>query len=135
MTEIVPVPASDLAKWWGPLDPLLDKVIPLTGGRLSKKTLADALLDRDMQLWIVAEGDRVDAFYVTQIKDYRTGLRVCDILLCAGGGLLNWAEEARDSLTEWAKQQGCHKIEFIGRKGWAKVHGMKPLYTFMERDL
>ena len=38
----------------------------------------------------------------------------------AGDRLDEWVDH-HDQIERWAKAAGCHRIEVVGRKGWARV--------------
>jgi len=38
-------------------------------------------------------------------------------------------------LERWARELGCRRMEGVGRRGWERVTGFRPLAVFMVRDL
>ena len=74
---------------------------------------------------------------MTEIKTYRTGLKVCDIVLLAGRQRQKWIDMIGD-LEDWAKSIGCSRIEAVARQGWARVMkdwGWNTQYLMIDKEL
>ncbi len=55
---------------------------------------------------------------ITESYAYPAGSH-CRIWL-AGGNYKELRELERDKVIPWARQQGCRRMELVGRKGWAR---------------
>jgi hypothetical protein len=123
------VPHNKVLSVWPLASRLLKKSIEISGGRLSHITVLDALLNREMQLWLAPEGAMV-----TQIVTYPTGLKVVSLLL-VGGTMRKWLH-LLPQIEEWAKSKGCEVSEMSrGRKGWIKMLKDYNSMVFMEKRL
>lgn len=68
----------------------------------------------DAQLWPMPTGT-----LVTEIREYPSGGRIVNFWLA--GGTLGTLVGAEPIIADWAREQGCHAAQIIGRKGWARV--------------
>jgi len=101
----------------------------MSGGRLSHITVLDALLHREMQLWL-ADGGAL----VTQVVTYPTGMKVVSLLL-VGGEMDKWLHLLPE-IEFWAKSEGCEVSELPrGRRGWTKILEGYNSMVFMEKRL
>jgi hypothetical protein len=123
------IPHSEVLKVWPHASDLLNKSIEMSGGRLSQATVLDALLNREMQLWLAPEGAMV-----TQIVTYPTGIKVM-LLLLVGGVMEKWLH-LLPQVEAWGRSKGCDISELPrGRKGWSKVLKDYNMMVFMEKRL
>lgn len=132
--NLVGVHSTEVHDHWLTVREILDPAIKRSGGRLSKASVLEGLLNREMQLWLaVDEGIRGAA--VTQIAIHPTGLKVLSALLVSGTGFGKW-EHLWDEIEDWARTMGCRKSEIPrGRKGWARrLKGWTEM-VFMEKEL
>ena len=83
------------------------------GDTHTEHDILDLLRNDQAQFW-PAENSAM----VTEIVGYPNGSH-CRIWL-AGGEYDELRELERDKLIPWARQQGCRRIELVGRKGWAR---------------
>jgi len=65
----------------------------------------------------------VDVITVTTLSQYPTGLRIAEILLIAGRGKSEEWLHNIDYLKDWAAEEGCDRLQFIGRQGWRRMLG------------
>ena len=112
--SLIGVPFNEVLGLWPGASKLLNRAIEMSGGRLSQTTVLEALLNREMQLWLAPEGAMV-----TQIKTYPTGMKVV-ILLLVGGTMSKWLHFLPE-IEAWAHSLGCSVAEIEGRKGWARI--------------
>lgn len=116
--------ASHIDAVWGQAKPLIERSIPYAAGKWSMDYIYHSLKDKDMQLWLVLDGDIVAAA-VTQIQNYPTK-RVCTVMFAGGDGQ-DWGSCLLE-VEQWARTVGCNSIEIWGRKGWERV---LPEYSFL----
>ena len=108
----------------------IEAALAYSGGTHLFEDVEKAINEGNMQLWTSK-----NSAAVTEIIQYARK-KVCNVFL-AGGDL----EEIIcriDSLTEWAKSQGCESMTLYGRKGWERVldsHGFKPVMVVLERAI
>lgn len=85
-----------------------------------------AVLNRDMQLWVV-NGGKTGAF-LTRIVCYDK-IKTLEIVAFSGQDLTTWVDDVILLLKAYAKEYGCGKIEATGRIGWMRFlrrYGAKP---------
>ena len=83
------------------------------GDTHTEHDILDLLRNDQAQFWPAD-----NSAMVTEIVGYPNGSH-CRIWL-AGGEYDELRELERDKLIPWARQQGCRRIELVGRKGWAR---------------
>lgn len=134
--ELSGVKAEDVHRVWKDVRPLLERVMEHGNGEFSPETILEALLERHMQLWVGHEDGNIIHAGITQIINFPTGKRVCEVTHLAGERMDEWAVDHCDIIESWAKEQGCHSVRIIGRKGWARVHKTyRTLYTTLSKEL
>lgn len=127
--NLVGIPYDKVLEEWPKASRLLRRSIEMSDGRLSHITVLDALLNREMQLWLAPQGAMV-----TQVVTYPTGLKVM-LLLLVGGVMKSWLH-LLPQVEDWAREQGCEMSELPrGRKGWARILKGYGTMVFMEKQL
>lgn len=108
-----------------------------SGGRLTAKTLREQLDSGRARLWLVVENDKkVCAAFATEASPYSDdGPLVLTIQHLVGEKMTRWISLIA-GVEEWAREQGCEKIEAHGRRGWRHaLPGWKEAMTVIEKDL
>jgi len=116
---LVGVLNTDIDEVWPIVSPLLQKAVDKGQGDFLLQDYYEALLLRNMQLWVWKPEEKITAACVTQILSYPRR-KVCQILLLGGTGLKDWLKK-ENSLVEWAREQGCSQMEGFARDGWLGV--------------
>lgn len=94
---------------------------------------ADVLSGRAL-LWVVSVDKRIHCAAVTQIQKTQAS-KVCMILTCGGSELKSWAH-LLSGVEQYAKEEGCDCVRFIGRKGWGRIYpDYRPVGVVFERRL
>jgi hypothetical protein len=70
-------------------------------------------------LWIASDGSRIIAAMTSSLEPRPSGLS-CRLVAAGGWDLLLWVEHM-EALKRYAKAEGCVKMWFQGRQGWARV--------------
>lgn len=105
------------------------------GGRYTVEDLVGQIEARDRQAWLVMQGKKIRALALTQISAEQ--FKTCWITHVTGDGLREWAD-AYLEIEEWARTQGCAKIEAIARTGYArfgKQYGLRQTHVLLEKEL
>lgn len=117
------------------LDPLLERMVKRSGGRLDIEGLYASLAAGSY--WL-AEVDNWRAAMILNPINWRTGLNELEIVGFAGDGLAEW-EETVFSAEKLARELHFNKLSIPhGRKGWArlcKAHGWRESGVILEKDL
>ena len=77
-----------------------------------------------MQLWVAWDNDekKVKCVCITEIKQYPK-YKVCGCKITTGSSFKKWVD-FMDYVMEWAKEEGCRKMEIHTRPGWERI--LKP---------
>ena len=90
-----------------------------SNGERSLQDLIHEIARGEKQVWLHTEGDKFNATVVTQVTQF-PGKKTCEILYLGGDKAIKYLDDIRE-IEVWAKAEGCHDIQVIGRDGWAKV--------------
>lgn len=108
-----------------------------SGGHWTAEFLKEQLLAGKLHLWLVLKGgEEILAALVTDINPYPNGLRTCMVTVIVGKNPGAWIG-LESTLSDWAKENGCTKMEVIGRPGWKRVFpdSWRASATFYEKSL
>lgn len=112
---------------------LIEKACEYSGGRFTPESVFEACTGPTpkWQMWVVfdkeatkdpkAFGKYVKVVTVTHLAVYPTGLKVAEVIIIGGRGPNGEWIPYIDVLKRWAKAEGCHRMQFIGRRGWKRV--------------
>lgn len=99
---------------------------------------ANLVNDEHWHLWVVYEPDlTVVAAITSTFTDYPR-MRVLHGQFLGGERLDDWQDMFCEIFDRWARDNGCHAVEFTGRHGWGrplKRSGYRPIFTIFQRDL
>ncbi|MGB0854956.1 MAG: hypothetical protein ACPGSI_16790 [Pikeienuella sp.] len=129
---MVPVPAGELDNWL-PLITWHLGSFSENGLHEPEDFIAD-IRDRKRQLWIAWNG-MVKAVCLTAIADDRQ--KSCLVTHCAGSGFRDWAHMI-EGIANWARAEGCQRIEATTRPGWEKAlkkFGLTKSHVVLEKRL
>lgn len=114
--------------FWSKFKDKVQSILDDHGGTHDAHHVLDLILRGDMQWW---PGE--SSFVVTQMVQYPKA-RHC-VFFLAGGDLKEIASMLSD-IIRWARQQGCNRIEYTGRDGWAlKGIPFRKIGSCMIRDI
>lgn len=113
---------SPLQVMWPMLAPLLQKAVDYSDGATTLEETAQDLVAKRKQLWVVVTDDKaVKAALVSNLQRFSTGIVQASILLLGGEqGHLKDIMKLLPEFEAWAKTEGCNRVRFLLRKGWAK---------------
>ena len=74
-----------------------------------------------MQLWVAWDNEekKVRCVCITEVRQYPK-YKVCGCKITTGSSFKKWVD-FMDFVMEWAKQEGCRKMEIHTRPGWERV--------------
>lgn len=99
----------------------------------SLQDIYDNLLLNNFQLWTPVTVD-ILAAVVTFIQYSQEGM-VCTVLCCGGRDIETWGEQTWKEIETHARDEGCKALRVWGRKGWAKMFGLKIINYEMKKSL
>ena len=136
MYEVSLVPVSEITKIWNKIEPLVDKVIPYTYGRMITVDVLHSLIINHYHLWVIyKEKDEIEAIAITEFMKYPRKT-VLLINFISGDKLDDWMKELDRVLVKFSKESGCDFLEACGRSGWerkVKKIGWQKRFTIVER--
>lgn len=122
---------------WKFAEPYIKRALDHTHGEISHLDLLVRCLERDIQLWMIYDGQRIVGAGTTEIVLYPR-MKVCRIITLAGAEFDEWAGYAQDVIGAWAKEQGCEAMEAYTRKGFVpklQKLGFKHKYSVCHKPL
>jgi hypothetical protein len=129
-----PVPARLVSNIWPVAAPLIERALKHGGGRYAAEDYRRGIAARDMQLWLVREGDCIVGLAITELLDYPRR-RCCRYLLLAGEGFDRW-QHLQGEIEDWARANGCATMEMCGRRGWErKLRGWRATHVELSKEL
>lgn len=131
------IPASAVERFWTYCEPYIKRALDHTSGEFTPEDIKRRCLNRDAQLWLVMREARIVAAAVTEIIVYpqRTHARVITLAGTSGD---EWTSLLDDTLTQWAKVQGCIALEAYVRKGYVQKlaqYGFKHKYSCIVKEI
>lgn len=103
--------------------PHLDKAAKYSGGRFEGIDLLALCASGEKLLWVVFEEEGILGVIVTSIT-YYPRLKAMSWEVVGGTRMVEWYDQAAETLTKAARDLGCSKIETITmRPAWDKWHG------------
>jgi len=134
---LVPVPADEVGEWWDKAAPEIERAVK-RGGRQTVEAIHERILNREMQLWLAVENGEVLCVCVTEILVYPLG-KIASVCFTTGRDYKKWAHYML-ALTDWAKREGCYRMEAFARPGWFRIlkhiiAGLRMPHVHLEWDV
>lgn len=126
------IPHDQVNFYWGQCAPFIERALDESPKDFTLTDIYLAVCERNMQLWVWIEDERILAVLVTEVVKYPQKT-VCLMLLGAGSKIVSWIDD--ETIYEWARDQGCDEMEIYGRKGWGRALGWKAIATHFRREL
>lgn len=119
---LVGVPSTALETVWPKVAPMLERALRRADGDFTLADVYEWLAGREWQLWLWIEGAEVKCAATTTIITWPQR-KVCSVPLVGGGSLKAWWSQGVDQIAEWAKGQGCDRLEGYDPRGAKTVWG------------
>jgi hypothetical protein len=136
MYDMTGVPSHEVPYIWDRVAHFIQAALDRTEGELDLSDIQTAILDRDMQLWVLLDGKELIGAVVTQIIPYPKK-KACRIV-AMGGDVSGYFDDIDELLSTWAGELGCDRMEIVGRKGWTRAirHlGYNEAYSYVTKTL
>ena len=130
------IPTDMISAAWPVAAPELQRALDKAGGENSLTDILALIVNERMQLWAIQSGPLLFAFGVTELKRYGQ-MSICRIVLWAGHSLEQHKYAVGD-IEQFALEQGCSVVEWVGRPGFEKPmkeQGYKKQYVLMRKHL
>jgi hypothetical protein len=131
------IPPELIARFWPFAEPFIKRALDHTSGEWGVQDLRKFCEENKLQLWLVAEGDRVVAALTTELVNY-PHRKHCRIVTLAGAKAPLWTPVADTIVSNWALAQGCDALEAFVRKGYVPVlakYGFQHKYSVIAKDI
>jgi len=113
--------AEKVKEVWILVKDLIQKACDFSDGFADAEDFKKWLEQGTMQLWVAWDNEekKVKCVCITEIKRYPK-YKVCGCKITTGNSFKKWVD-FMDFVMEWAKQEGCRKMEIHTRPGWERV--------------
>lgn len=118
-TVILPLSPFDALCKWNVIANLLDMALVYEEGKYNLDDIKRFIGEELAQTWVALIHNEITGVAITQIIEYPQ--KVMLLVLClAGKDFHLWDNIVHEHFIPYAEHNGCHGIEFHGRKGWAR---------------
>jgi hypothetical protein len=116
--------AERVKEVWILVKDLIQKACDYSDGFADAEDFKKWLEQGTMQLWVAWDNEekKVKCVCITEVKQYPK-YKVCGCKITTGSSFKQWVD-FMDYVMEWAKEEGCRKMEIHTRPGWERV--LKP---------
>ena len=116
--------AEKVKEVWILVKDLIQKACDYSDGFADAEDFKKWLEQGTMQLWVAWDNEekKVRCVCITEIKQYPK-YKVCGCKITTGDSFKKWVD-FMDYVMEWAKEEGCRKMEIHTRPGWERI--LKP---------
>jgi len=116
--------AEKVKEVWILVKDLIQKACDYSDGFADAEDFKKWLEQGTMQLWVAWDNEekKVRCVCITEVKQYPK-YKVCGCKITTGSSFKQWVD-FMDYVMEWAKEEGCRKMEIHTRPGWERV--LKP---------
>ena len=116
--------AEKVKEVWILVKDLIQKACDYSDGFADAEDFKKWLEQGTMQLWVAWDNEekKVRCVCITEVKQYPK-YKVCGCKITTGNSFKRWVD-FMDYVMEWAKEEGCRKMEIHTRPGWERV--LKP---------
>ena len=135
--NIFPLYPQQVMDMWPLLMPFVDLALQHTHGEMSALDVCERGMNGAMQIWIVADAERVCGTVVTEVVEFPQ-LTTLRIVTLAGDNFKEWRVELDQIMEQFARVVGAKRIEAVGRPGWVRALrdlDYKPAYVIVVRDV
>lgn len=131
------IPYLLVPRMWLFAEPYIKRALDHAAGEINCDDLRKSCMERDVQLWLVACGERIVGAATTEIVQY-PHRKHCRIITVAGSEFKKWVELLNLTLEKWAVEQECDAMESHVRRGMVPVMaelGYKHLHSVVHKKI
>lgn len=136
--KVIITPPELAGAVWPVIRPFVDRVVAKCRGRRTAFDTLRELLAGETVLWVIYDekADATVGFATGRICRY-DDFSLLGVELVGGDGLDSWEDPLMETLTAFAKDQGCSGLEGYGRgAAWARKlrrkYNWRPVFTTVE---
>ena len=123
MIEPIYIPQQLIEKVWIKVEADVKSALERSGQYANSNHIKQHCLKNEMQLWILWDKENKDEKYhgvvITEVIQ-RPLIKVLNIRIMVGKNRHEWQKYIK-YIEDFAKQNGCDKMELIARPGWERV--------------
>lgn len=135
MINVYLIPTDRLDEFWPFIVEFMEGAAKYTYGRYAAEDIYELIAGGDHELWVTYENDdTIIGATVTAVYNYPK-TRTLAMIFCGGIRFAEWKDIIIPMLQEYARMNGCDRLESNARKGWAKVlksYGYKQKSVYFE---
>jgi hypothetical protein len=132
--ELACVPPDRVAALWPHVAPDIARAMARGGMGRFADVEAD-VLGANAYLWLALHADAILAAAVTKVTQEEGGARLCTIVACGGRDWPRFGVLIA-GLEDYARAEGCARIEICGRPGWQRrLPGYRTVKVVMRKAL
>lgn len=120
MIEIKKIDQECVDVFWDKVKGWLESATRQSNGRHTLDSTYSLLKKGTMDMFLIFRNKAICAVYVLQ-KIYYPAKAVMLILFCGGSKIIENVKKIEKFFIDYARQNGCHNLEIIGRKGWGRA--------------
>ena len=136
--EILYTPKEMVEEIWPKVQSYIDSALEYSIGEYLSTDILELIMNDQMQLWCVGDGNEIIAAYTTQFRNYPQR-KILLVHSLGGSKLREWGRLMEKSLYQLAKLQNCSHLEVYGRKGWGRLLGreanFKQQYIVLTKEI
>lgn len=118
--SIESVPAEHLSAVWPAIAPHLLAGASVDPG-IDVEEEIGAVMQGRSRVWAIIEQDRCVAAFLTAVVNDCDG-RALDVFGLGGSGMLRWGKALTERMTAYAKEAGCDRVLFKGRRALLRTY-------------
>jgi hypothetical protein len=124
MIKLINIPKELIDNVWVQVEPDIKSALDRSGNYANPDHFNEWLNKGLAQLWILwdEEAEKPNKYHgvvVTEVIN-RPLIKICNIRIMVGKGRENW-QHYISIIEDFAKKNGCDKMELIARPGWERV--------------
>jgi hypothetical protein len=122
-TEVIQLSPETIMQYWEVIDKAISSALVYSMEEADSYSYLRKFSDNTYQCWAVVNSDKkIINVTVTKVNHYDKH-KSLHLLLTSSVGNSKWEEykEAHHAIEQYARKQGCKRIEMYGRKGWSRV--------------
>jgi hypothetical protein len=123
MIEPIYIPQELVEKVWTKVEPDVKSALERSGQYANSNHIKQHCLKNEMQLWMLWDKENKEEKYhgvcITEVIQ-RPLIKVLNIRIMIGKNRHEWQKYIK-YIEDFAKQNGCDKMELIARPGWERV--------------
>lgn len=123
-------------KAWPLIEPWVLAALDEAQANVEPDAIRVALAVGAMQLWLAWDEGRAHGCCVTELYGSAKG-KTCGLVIVAGMDFKRWRPLIAD-IKEWARREGCVRLEAAGRDGWqryVRADGWRKVRTVIEMSI